>query len=1136
MDAELSTAILAAVIDPTIVIGEDGIIVYFNPAACQAFQMDADSVVENKLNVSSLMANESEAHQHDQFMLNYKETGMKKMIGRNRRVLAKRSDNTTFYASLSISEVTLGGDIFFVGTLRDVTETMEREELFRNVIDEAVDAIFTINEKGIITLVNKSAQKMFHYKEHELIGNNISMLMPQPHRAMHDQYLEAHFKTGIQKMIGTDRTVTAQRKDGTEFKCRLGLSKIETAGTSGASEQGGTTFVGLLHDLTLELAVREADARAELADRMRKQKALFLASMSHEIRTPLNGIFGMLELLQSTQLDSVQTEWLATCSRSAQSLTTILDDILLFSRADGGGISLERLSFNIRDTIEDAVTVMAPKTNDNAIDLVYTVARSVPDFVIGDPTRLRQIFLILLSNALKFTQVGHVALEVSVEGVEDDSDDDSETDDEDFLDKSKKTVDDNKVVLKFEVSDTGIGISKKHIKKLFQPFTQADDSTTRQYGGTGLGLSIAQKLVSLMDGDIKVESRPGRGSTFSFTSVLEKDPDGSSSSDLHDNVSEEDLKLLKNVHILSIDDNAVNTAYLVNLLKIIGCDVKGARSGTNGIELLKLAALREDPYEIVLLDFAMPHMSGLEVAEFIASSQSIANTNVRIIMLGSIDVHRSIAACPHVHGFTTKPIRRFPLIKMIVEQLKIKRGMLSLTNTARLDLAKEDGHNDESEDEIPGPVQSLERRASVGFSNNGQRPNPLSILLVEDNLINQKVIVSILTRWKCQVTTALNGLSGFEERISHRGKRAFDLCLMDLHMPLCDGSQCVKMIREWEEENNQDALKIVAVTADADKDTEEACLSGGFDEFLPKPLRKNALRDMVVKVCGEDRLSTEVQKPLRSAASGGPTPRSPSPPAGASHVLVVDDAPTMRLLLRTFLVGMGCIVSEASSGESAVELVRTSLADKSERIEMVICDMRMPPGINGIETARRIKEIPGTEDLPIIGMTADDVDRGAAERAQGVGMVSLVSKPVGRAAIARFLADYTGTVGSSPREKNENESPETFDKERALDNCSGDKALLKTLLGDIGRDLKVRADELRTSVSRKDSARAAEIAHNIKGLAGMCGFDRLMKAAKQLQESASQSDYLEVRNKSQVVMDEIQATVKIAEEYDPLTG
>lgn len=1121
IDAALSTAVLAAVIDPTLVIGEDGVIVYFNPAACKAFLRDAESVIGT--NVSSLMAHGSDAREHDQYLRNYQNTGEKKMIGRNRTVCAQRSDGTTWNASLSISEVTLEDQKFFVGTLRDVTDVMQREKLFLSVIDEAIDAIFTIDDKGLITLVNKNACKMFGYTEEELLGQNVSVLMPEPHRSMHDKYLAAHLKTGVQKMIGTDRTVTAQRKDKSEFKCRLGLSKIEMDEGS-----GGVTFVGLLHDLTHELAAREADARAELADKMRKQKALFLASMSHEIRTPLNGIFGMLELLRSTELDDVQSEWLATCSRSAQSLTTILDDILLFSRAEGGGIALERLSFNLRDTIEDSVTVLASQTNDRAIDLVYTVSRSVPNFVIGDPTRLRQIMLILLSNALKFTQVGHVALEVSLDGVDDDSDSDGSSVEEEEVPSEPCN---NKVVLKFEVSDTGIGMSKKQIKKLFQPFTQADESTTRQYGGTGLGLSIAKKLVDLMGGEISVESRPGRGSTFSFTAVVENDPDGSAVADMHDNVPKEDLELLKDVKILSIDDNAVNTDYLVNLLKMLGCDVIGARSGVDGIEQCKLAALREDPYEILLLDFAMPHMSGLEVAEFIASSQSISATDIRVIMLGSIDVHRSIAACPHVHGFTTKPIRRFPLIKMIVEQLKIKRRNLSAPiRTLSVTTTNDMNGQIASPSVIPKTVMNT--------GTTTRRSRPLSILLVEDNLINQKVIVSILARWKCQVTTALNGMSGFEERVSHRGGKAFDLCLMDLHMPLCDGFQCVKMIREWECQNNVTPITICAVTADANNETRDLCLSdsGGFDQFLTKPLRKNVLRDMVVECCGEDRLNEETPK---AGVSQNPVESSQEDaPAGASHVLVVDDAPTMRLLLRTLLTGMGCIVSEASSGESAVELVRSSLADKTnqEPIELVICDMRMPPGIGGIETARCIKQLSGTSELPIIGMTADDVSNAALKEAQTVGMVSLISKPLGKACLARFLAEYTGTVGTASLSGEEDGSDvfdAVFDEETALENCSGDRTLLKTLVLDMAKDLRIRMDELRTAVGRKDVARVAETSHNIKGMARMCGFMRLASVASECQNIAAASDYVGTRTQTQVVLEEISRATKAAEAYSP---
>ena len=836
----------------------------------------------------------------------------------------------------------------------------------------------------------------------------------------------------------------------------------------------------------------------------------------------------------------------------------------MFSRAEGGGISLERLSFNIRDVIEDAVTVLASQTVDRGVDLVYTVARRVPEFLIGDPTRLRQVMLIFLSNALKFTQVGHVALEVSLDDGHDDDEDDSVSSDYDdetapMERNSNINKSDNKqgkelgpARLMFEISDTGIGMTKKQIKKLFQPFTQADDSTTRQYGGTGLGLSIAKKLVDLMGGDIKVESRPNRGSTFTVTCNVEQDPDGSAACDLHDNISDEDLELLRGVRILSIDDNAVNTEYLVNLLKLIGCNVKGARSGVDGIEQCKLAALREDPYEILLLDFAMPSMNGLEVAEFIAASTTISQTNMRVIMLGSIDVHRSIAACPHVHAFTTKPIRRVPLIKMIVEQLKIKRGVLSkplamnnkVQGSATSSVTEESISLTEPRGGSQGmPLEPLNTTSTSSISTTApKRFKPLSILVIEDNLINQKVIVNILTRWKVRVTTALNGLSGFEERISHRGKqKGFDLALCDLHMPSCDGFQCVKMIRAWEKSNAEKHLKVCAVTADANPDTRDRCLSleGGFDEFLAKPLRKNALRDMIAKICGEDRLG-EDEEVLAQGPSVTDSSGRLRTPSGASHVLVVDDAPTMRILLKTFLTEMGCTVSEASSGESAVEIVKTSLSDKHnpEPIEMVICDMRMPPGIGGIETARRIQQVANSCGvcMPIIGMTADDVAHSALEEAQSAGMTCLYTKPIGKAQLASFVAEYTGTLSKSERHIDIDEvveDEEVFDLSKALEICNNDRALLKTLLSDMSTELKTKREALKISVQRKDSARAAEIAHNIKGMALMCGFTKLAKASAACQDSASASDYLEVRTRSQVVADAVAAAVRISDEFDP---
>lgn len=432
------------------------------------------------------------------------------------------------------------------------------------------------------------------------------------------------------------------------------------------------------------------------------------------------------------------------------------------------------------------------------------------------------------------------------------------------------------------------------------------------------------------------------------------------------------------------------------------------------------------------------------------------------------------------------------------------------------------------------------------------------------------MIVSILSKWKCRVTTALNGLSGFEERISHKSKSsAFDLILCDLHMPMCDGYKCVEMIREWEIKNNKEPALICALTADANPDTRDRCLSeeGGFDEFLAKPLRKNALRDTIVELCGQDRLFLEdVPKPrsrnssfamahtgLHSDSTANGKPFFPS--SLGTHILVVDDAPTMRLLMRMLLTGMGCTVSEASSGESAVEIVRASLATGGEPIELIFCDIRMPPGINGIETARRITQICTgnsmssssaslASPIPIIGMTADEVDSATLNQARSAGMVSMVSKPLGKADIASFLADYAGTVlvpNAHPRENKVLASSSMdkipiFEEDKAMETCGQDKAFLDTLLKDMARDLQARKDSLARSVQRKDTARVAEISHNIKGMAALCSFPRLQRAACDCQQSASnnsEADFRELRSRSQVVQEEISRAIKIAGSFDP---
>lgn len=342
----------------------------------------------------------------------------------------------------------------------------------------------------------------------------------------------------------------------------------------------------------MAMDVTEQKRRVAEADR---GKSMFLANMSHEIRTPMNGIFGMLSLLKDTTLDKTGRSYVDTCMRSAESLLAVLNDILLFSKANAGAIELEQIPFNLNNTIEDVLHIVASSvTPAQDVDVTYFVKPDVPMFLIGDESRLRQVLLNLLSNAVKFTKYGEISLDISVQS------------------KDPLTI-------RFDVSDTGIGISEPDQARLFKPFSQADSSITRQFGGTGLGLAICQHLVHLFGGEITVQSRLGRGSTFSFTGKFDLDK-----TRRHDSlaealdVSETDFSLLKNLRVLVIDDNATNCIALETTMKQFGCHAISARSGLDGIDILKVRAMKAEPIDLVLLDYHMPAMSGIDVARAIA--------------------------------------------------------------------------------------------------------------------------------------------------------------------------------------------------------------------------------------------------------------------------------------------------------------------------------------------------------------------------------------------------------------------------------------------------------------------------------------------------------------------------------------
>jgi two-component system, sensor histidine kinase and response regulator len=503
--------------------------------------------------------------------------------------------------------------------------------LSQALFESAPDAFVLVDENANILLVNTQFDSLFGYTREEIIGKKVEVLLPERFRHGHIQHRQKYTENPHPRPMGVGLELFALKKDGTEFPVELSLSPVKS------EQQGRFTSVALRDVTERKEAVKREKQLREQEEQVRA-KSQFLANMSHEIRTPMNGIFGMLSLLRDTiTADHAGRSYLDTCMRSAESLLAVLNDILLYSKADAGALTLESLPFNLNNVVEDVLHIVASNvTASQDIDVAYFMKPDVPAFLIGDASRLRQVLLNLLSNAVKFTKYGDVSLDVSV--------------------RSK-----NPLVLKFDINDTGIGISESDQDRLFAPFSQADSSITRQYGGTGLGLAICKRLVQLFEGEISLQSRLGRGSTFSFTAKFALDPvhTGISLAAAFD-VEQEDLKSLKGLRVLVIDDNATNCISLDSTLKYFGCIVASSRSGMDGLDLLRAKALIGEPFELLLLDYHMPYMSGVDVARAIAR----CGLTPRIIALTS-SVDRAITQEPNISSVCAKPIRRGQLLHMI---------------------------------------------------------------------------------------------------------------------------------------------------------------------------------------------------------------------------------------------------------------------------------------------------------------------------------------------------------------------------------------------------------------------------------------------------------------------------------------